>query len=105
MLRDRGLRSPPAAGPVPCAARRRARPQTLRVVLGSDILERIAAQLRYLPAAGFMFLLFFLLIPRPPRSTLFPYTTLFRSRTDLFRGKLIPLPDRGKCSSDRSELH
>src|SRR5439155_20765244 len=24
--------------------------------------------------------LFFLLIPRPPRSTLFPYTTLFRSR-------------------------
>src|SRR5205823_15090830 len=27
----------------------------------------------------FLFLLFFLLIPRPPRSTLFPYTTLFRS--------------------------
>src|SRR5690242_20127974 len=26
------------------------------------------------------FLLFFLLIRRPPRSTLFPYTTLFRSR-------------------------
>src|SRR5262245_63760462 len=25
------------------------------------------------------FLLFFLMIPRPPRSTLFPYTTLFRS--------------------------
>src|SRR5690348_18362110 len=24
-------------------------------------------------------LLFFLLLPRPPRSTLFPYTTLFRS--------------------------
>src|SRR5204863_7001874 len=24
-------------------------------------------------------LIFFLLIPRPPRSTLFPYTTLFRS--------------------------
>src|SRR5207248_9625864 len=27
----------------------------------------------------FTFLFFFLLIPRPPRSTLFPYTTLFRS--------------------------
>src|SRR5437762_14342705 len=27
----------------------------------------------------FIFLFFFLLIPRPPRSTLFPYTTLFRS--------------------------
>src|SRR5437867_7161203 len=26
------------------------------------------------------FLLFFLIIRRPPRSTLFPYTTLFRSR-------------------------
>src|SRR5438045_8144126 len=27
----------------------------------------------------FSSLLFFLMIPRPPRSTLFPYTTLFRS--------------------------
>src|SRR5690349_24929444 len=27
----------------------------------------------------FLFILFFLLIRRPPRSTLFPYTTLFRS--------------------------
>src|SRR5690348_17901534 len=26
------------------------------------------------------FFIFFLMIPRPPRSTLFPYTTLFRSR-------------------------
>src|SRR5438874_7283190 len=28
-----------------------------------------------------IFLVFFLMIRRPPRSTLFPYTTLFRSRT------------------------
>src|SRR5438270_5317364 len=28
-----------------------------------------------------LFLLFFLIIRRPPRSTLFPYTTLFRSRS------------------------
>src|SRR5690554_7622770 len=27
----------------------------------------------------FILLFFFLMIPRPPRSTLFPYTTLFRS--------------------------
>ena len=27
--------------------------------------------------------LFFLMIRRPPRSTLFPYTTLFRSKFDL----------------------
>src|SRR5438046_8619357 len=29
---------------------------------------------------------FFLMIRRPPRSTLFPYTTLFRSRSDVFHG-------------------
>src|SRR3989454_5540675 len=29
------------------------------------------------------FFFFFLMIRRPPRSTLFPYTTLFRSRTTL----------------------
>src|SRR5687768_18546677 len=28
----------------------------------------------------FFFIFFFLMIRRPPRSTLFPYTTLFRSR-------------------------
>src|SRR5437773_12279507 len=27
----------------------------------------------------FFFFFFFLILPRPPRSTLFPYTTLFRS--------------------------
>src|SRR2546430_12040362 len=31
--------------------------------------------------AYLLFLFFFLMIRRPPRSTLFPYTTLFRSRT------------------------
>ena len=29
----------------------------------------------------FVFFVFFLMIRRPPRSTLFPYTTLFRSHT------------------------
>src|ERR1044071_10092241 len=29
---------------------------------------------------GVLFFFFFLMIRRPPRSTLFPYTTLFRSR-------------------------
>src|SRR5262245_63877429 len=33
----------------------------------------------------FIILFFFLLIRRPPRSTLFPYTTLFRSGEDLAR--------------------
>src|SRR5437588_9208562 len=34
-----------------------------------------SCDLRY----SFLYLLFFLMIRRPPRSTLFPYTTLFRS--------------------------
>src|SRR2546429_10032314 len=31
----------------------------------------------------FVFFFFFLMIRRPPRSTLFPYTTLFRSRAKM----------------------
>src|SRR5258708_16903036 len=44
---------------------------------------------------------FFLMIRRPPRSTLFPYTTLFRSRSSVF----WPWPERlwwpGKRASSR----
>src|SRR2546425_7622632 len=32
---------------------------------------------------------FFLMIRRPPRSTLFPYTTLFRSRTEKYAGAVL----------------
>src|SRR2546427_12015695 len=39
----------------------------------------------------FLFFFFFLMIRRPPRSTLFPYTTLFRS---LGRGRDRPAVDR-----------
>src|SRR2546426_3995541 len=35
----------------------------------------------YSPCASLLFFFFFLMIRRPPRSTLFPYTTLFRSPT------------------------
>src|SRR2546422_11206674 len=34
-------------------------------------------------------LFFFLMIRRPPRSTLFPYTTLFRSSVRLYPGDMI----------------
>src|SRR5256885_13855348 len=34
----------------------------------------------YPSSPHFLFFFFFLMIRRPPRSTLFPYTTLFRSR-------------------------
>src|SRR3712207_9552219 len=36
---------------------------------------------------AFIILFFFLMIRRPPRSTLFPYTTLFRS--DMDKGELL----------------
>src|ERR1039458_10797076 len=38
---------------------------------------RMGSSIGFLYALGFLF--FFLMIRRPPRSTLFPYTTLFRS--------------------------
>src|SRR3989442_5643556 len=60
-----------------------------------------------LPILRFFFF-FFLMIRRPPRSTLFPYTTLFRSRMSRFRRRAFtasranaaiwvrpPHPDRG----------
>src|SRR5437868_7633654 len=59
-----------------------------------------------------LFFSFFLMIRRPPRSTLFPYTTLFRSAVDE-QQVLIGLPrtnDDGaatvhKIGQDRSEEH
>src|SRR5258705_13823676 len=40
-----------------------------------------------------LFFFFFLMIRRPPRSTLFPYTTLFRSLRPV--GTQVPLPYNG----------
>src|SRR6266403_1332370 len=40
----------------------------------------------------FFFIFFFLMIRRPPRSTLFPYTTLFRSRPFAGRFELLGAP-------------
>src|SRR2546422_4374948 len=54
---------------------------------------------------------FFLMIRRPPRSTLFPYTTLFRSRVQEARlaelrarqtARMVVIADGGK---ERSEEH
>src|SRR6266436_8576905 len=51
----------------------------------------------------FFFFFFFLMIRRPPRSTLFPYTTLFRSaRPAAGRG---PGRDQGQHRGGRSEEH
>src|SRR3990170_7586939 len=52
-----------------------------------------------------LFFFFFLMIRRPPRSTLFPYTTLFRSQ-DRARGRPRSLPARARrCGRPRSEEH
>src|SRR5256885_5347778 len=44
-----------------------------------------------MPSSRFFF--FFLMIRRPPRSTLFPYTTLFRSMRGVFASQwMVPPP-------------
>src|SRR5438552_14102614 len=54
---------------------------------------------------------FFLIIRRPPRSTLFPYTTLFRSRFSHVRSRrrcnwsLFVTHARGSLYVSRSEEH
>src|SRR2546422_6349420 len=48
---------------------------------------------------SFALVIFFLMIRRPPRSTLFPYTTLFRSRADAQgarRPPRLPRDDAGR---------
>src|SRR5205085_12653425 len=41
-----------------------------------------------LPLLFFLFFFFFLMIRRPPRSTLFPYTTLFRSSSGQYEWRV-----------------
>src|SRR5215208_8154583 len=49
----------------------------------------------------FFCVFFFLMIRRPPRSTLFPYTTLFRSRRRDHEPPLCVPPDRARSPGDR----
>src|SRR2546430_11068979 len=53
------------------------------------------------------FSFFFLMIRRPPRSTLFPYTTLFRSRGNISKKDIVErLQEMGHLSGKtRSEEH
>src|SRR5260221_2880695 len=53
-------------------------------------------------------LFFFLMIRRPPRSTLFPYTTLFRSLLSSVRPEIVtvlPLPTSFVSKAPTSQLH
>src|SRR6267143_5278199 len=65
-------------------------------------------------ATLFFFFFFFLMIRRPPRSTLFPYTTLFRSALRAGAGGALArsrlrtaacTADRPTCRRRRSEEH
>src|SRR5437588_7479069 len=47
----------------------------------------------------FSILFFFLMIRRPPRSTLFPYTTLFRSQATAFFSTTRRTPSALACSA------
>src|SRR5439155_27346375 len=51
--------------------------------LTSSSFDTIRIFYVYTPRLSVIVVLFFLMIRRPPRSTLFPYTTLFRSRANL----------------------
>src|SRR2546427_5527225 len=50
----------------------------------------VSVNIMQLLSISFPYYFFFLMIRRPPRSTLFPYTTLFRSYT-CPRSALVPL--------------
>src|SRR5688572_32407680 len=53
----------------------------------------------------FIFFFFFLMMRRPPRSTLFPYTTLFRSRLRLQRQRLARVHARRHTHSSTCPVH
>src|SRR2546427_10841491 len=50
----------------------------------------------YFTATHLFFFFFFLMIRRPPRSTLFPYTTLFRSRDKHVGGMRVRVDGAGR---------
>src|SRR5258707_1642735 len=76
-----------------------------RTTLPTSACEMCDDSSFHLRSASATFLFFFLMIRRPPRSTLFPYTTLFRSQHRQ-RHHLLQLPleqaeHRGRQKGDR----
>src|SRR5689334_25136822 len=80
------------------------------LVLLSHVLYYIAILIIHLTVFSLICsisVFFFLMIRRPPRSTLFPYTTLFRSVDSLFDRSLVfpRVPTGGREIEPRSEEH
>src|SRR5260370_38947026 len=70
-------------------------------------MSHLVSFLQYLSSIYFLFF-FFLMIRRPPRSTLFPYTTLFRSASATSRRprpSRLPSAGGGRSGERRSEEH
>src|SRR5258708_14126544 len=60
----------------------------------------------HIPRHPLLPFLFFLMIRRPPRSTLFPYTTLFRSVQSVAGAKSLDDVEFGKAAKSlRLEIH
>ena len=68
------------------------------VLVAGDVYDTILASKEAIELYDDIMYIFFLMIRRPPRSTLFPYTTLFRSPY-CFAEKSVPL--RGVCRPKR----
>src|SRR5256885_11894264 len=75
-----------------------------------DVFQELDHVLASLRSSSVLFFFFFLMIRRPPRSTLFPYMTLFRSLCRNCRARLKTAPITGRnlqiCANrERSEEH
>src|SRR6516162_11486824 len=68
-------------------------------VIGID--DDIVLEVNHLFHAGGLYVFFFLMIRRPPRSTLFLYTTLFRSRRACNGSPPAAPPARAACRARR----
>src|ERR1039458_6665618 len=80
-------RSQPAEPSRPCTLSRGCAVGGYAHESGARVVRQIGV------AAGFVF--FFLMIRRPPRSTLFPYTTLFRSAGKTLSRPMAPCAESG----------
>ena len=75
------------------------KPSTLHIVRSEEHTSELQS-LRLISYAVFCLKKIFLMIRRPPRSTLFPYTTLFRSKEDERHNEAANLV--GTCDSRSS---
>src|SRR5207245_8835175 len=80
-------------------------PRLVSPALGIVLLILTVSLVTHVSLHFSYYLFFFFMIPRPPRSTLFPYTTLFRSRSRTYaapsRGRRFHPPSRSSASCSR----